>query len=78
VLHHLVGLASLDVALLAVLSPAPAETTLAPSHRRVADDLARRLAEAQGGVILELLGEDRGAGRRSRRRRWKRPAGGRA
>jgi Pyruvate/2-oxoacid:ferredoxin oxidoreductase gamma subunit len=62
VLHHLVGLASLDVALLAVLSPAPAETTLAPSHRRVADDLARRLAEAQSGVILELLGEDRGAG----------------
>lgn len=59
VLHHLVGLTSLDAVLAATLLPEPGETALAPCHLRVVDDLARRLSDAGGGVILELLGGDR-------------------
>jgi hypothetical protein len=61
VLHHLVGLTSLDAALATALLPVPGETALAPCHRRVVDDLARRLSDARDGVILELLGGDRSA-----------------
>lgn len=61
VLHHLLGLTSLDAALIAALLPAPGETVLAPCHLRVVDDLARRLSDARGAVILELLGADRSA-----------------
>lgn len=61
ILHYLAGVQQLDDRLAGIIEPLPESSQLAPSHQRLAEQLAQTLSQAAGSEMLPavlLCGED--------------------